>query len=65
MRKLGKKNHEMIETIEAYCSCSCGACSNCSCSCTNSEIYYTINATASSSSLTGVTLGRTSALSGR
>jgi putative bacteriocin precursor len=31
MRKLGKKEHEMVETVEAYCNCS--ACyMTCSCS---------------------------------
>jgi len=64
MRKLGKKNHEMIETIEAYCSCTCGACSNCGCSCTSQAIYNVIGSSASSASLNGVSLGMSSTISG-
>ncbi|WP_080572167.1 CLI_3235 family bacteriocin precursor [Paenibacillus peoriae] len=39
MRKLGKKQVEMPETLEAYAACSCASCGcyNCTCSSTNSS----------------------------
>ena len=67
MRKLGKKNHEMTETIEAYCSCACSGCTNCTCSCAGpggQAVTNAISSTASSASLNGVDLGRTTTLSG-
>ncbi len=33
MRKLGKKEHEMLETVEAYCTCTSGCIVSCSCGC--------------------------------
>lgn len=36
MKKLGKKMHQMVETIESYtCACSGLAKCDCSCSCTD------------------------------
>lgn len=33
MRKLGKKEHEMLETVEAYCTCNCDTSCECTCYC--------------------------------
>ena len=33
MRKLGKKTHEMVESVEAYCNCSACYTAGCSCRC--------------------------------
>jgi putative bacteriocin precursor len=55
MRKLGKKVHEMVETVEAYCSCTngcnVGSCS-CSCTCVPSSTFTVTDWTSMSNSLT-------------
>ncbi|MGN2368811.1 CLI_3235 family bacteriocin precursor [Clostridium cagae] len=43
MKKLGKKKHEFIETIEAY-SCHCYALSDCNCNDRNGE-FQSVNNT--------------------
>lgn len=39
MRKLGKKDSFMTESIEAYCTCACTCGCTCSCPCTNSTDF--------------------------
>ncbi|OPX43733.1 hypothetical protein CLHUN_24530 [Ruminiclostridium hungatei] len=40
MRKLGKKAHEMLESVEAYCTCSSGCNVSCSCTCICNGTQY-------------------------
>jgi len=59
MRKLGKKMHEVIETIEAYdCYMLCG-CSTCSCNCnpTTCGGYTSAIATTGSSNIGATSYG--------